>query len=83
MPSQGRFWKFVITVHLKKVPREIIGDSGMIMDIYVATFCLLGMLNWIVQWYKPEGKVSPENLARDICRFFLSSGLKGGNAQRD
>jgi hypothetical protein len=61
---------------IKKVITEIIKDTRYKMDINVATFCLMGMLNWIVQWYKPEGRVPPESLARDICAFFIS-GLKG------
>jgi len=61
---------------IKKVIKEIMKDTRYKMDINVATFCLLGMLNWIVQWYKPGGKVPPESLARDIWAFFLS-GLKG------
>jgi len=61
---------------VKMVLKEIIKDIDAKIDIHVATFCLMGMLNWIVQWYNPEGKVSPESLARDIWIFFLS-GLKG------
>jgi len=28
-----------------------------------AAFALLGMINWIYQWYKPEGELQAENLA--------------------
>jgi AcrR family transcriptional regulator len=61
---------------IKNVIKEIMEETGYKMDINVATFCLMGMLNWIVQWYKPEGRVPPESLARDMCVFFIS-GLKG------
>jgi AcrR family transcriptional regulator len=60
---------------IKKVLKEVIKDTDATMDLNVATFCLLGILNWIIQWYKPEGKVSPELLARDIWAFFLG-GIK-------
>jgi len=61
---------------VKTVLEEIFQVIKTKIDIHVATFCLMGMLNWIVQWYKPEGKVAPELLAKDIWIFFLS-GLKG------
>jgi len=60
---------------IKKVLRDIMKDTNSKMNINVATFTLLGMLNWIIQWYKPEGKVPPESLAKDIWTFFLN-GLK-------
>ncbi|MGA8867885.1 MAG: hypothetical protein WB510_12995, partial [Candidatus Sulfotelmatobacter sp.] len=28
-----------------------------------AAFALLGMINWIYQWYKPEGELQAQNLA--------------------
>jgi TetR/AcrR family transcriptional regulator, cholesterol catabolism regulator len=28
-----------------------------------AAFALLGMINWIYQWYKPEGELQANNLA--------------------
>ena len=27
-----------------------------------AAFALLGMINWIYQWYKPEGELQVQNL---------------------
>jgi hypothetical protein len=27
-----------------------------------AAFALLGMINWIYQWYKPEGELQANNL---------------------
>ncbi len=61
---------------VKTVLNEIIKDMDAKIEIHVATFCLIGTMNWIVQWYKPEGKVPPESLAKEIWSFFLN-GLKG------
>ena len=61
---------------IKKVLKEIMKYTKSKMNINVATFSLLGILNWIIQWYKPEGKVPPESLAKDIWAFFLG-GLEG------
>ena len=56
---------------VKKELNSIMKESNVNIDINVATFCLLGVLNWIVQWYKPKGRVKPDKLAREVWRFFL------------
>lgn len=45
----------------------------------VATFCLLGMLDRVVHWYNPKGKVPPDELASNITTIFLN-GIKGKSA---
>ena len=56
---------------LKKELIAIMAEAGSEMDISATTFCLMGTLNWIIQWYKPKGRVGPDQLARDIWIFFL------------
>lgn len=36
-----------------------------------AAFALLGMLNWIYQWYRPEGSLQEENLAQQYTEIFF------------
>jgi AcrR family transcriptional regulator len=60
----------------KEVVKEILGNSAVEIDIHVATYCLLGMLNWVIHWYNPEGKVPPDTFAENISRIFLR-GLRG------
>jgi AcrR family transcriptional regulator len=63
---------------IKQVVGEIIQESLHIsVTLEVATFCLLGMLNWLVHWYNPGGKISPDELASNITTIFLK-GLRGG-----
>ena len=62
---------------IKQVVGQIIKEnSHASITTEVATFCLLGMLNWLVHWYNPGGKVSPDELASNITTIFLK-GLKG------
>ncbi len=42
----------------------------------VATFALLGMVNWLYQWYRPEGRIKQHEIARAYSDFFLR-GLLG------
>lgn len=60
---------------IKDVLREILGKNKSGRNINVVTFTLLGMLNWIIQWYEPRGIVSPDNLAEEMYSFFIN-GLK-------
>ena len=61
---------------IKEVLQEILDKNNSDRNINVITFTLLGMLNWIIQWYEPKGIVSPDNLAEEMYSFFIS-GLKG------
>lgn len=63
---------------IKQVVKELLHmNPHVLITVEVATYCLLGMLNWLVHWYDPAGKVSPDELASNITTLFLK-GLKGG-----
>jgi TetR/AcrR family transcriptional regulator, cholesterol catabolism regulator len=38
------------------------GRAGISVSPRAAAFALLGMINWIYQWYKPEGELQAHNL---------------------
>jgi TetR/AcrR family transcriptional regulator, cholesterol catabolism regulator len=42
----------------------------------LATFNLLGIINWLYQWYRPEGPITQEELTRGCVDFFFR-GLLG------
>lgn len=41
-----------------------------------ATFALLGMINWIYQWYRPEGTLNAEQLARQFADIFFGGAFQ-------
>ena len=45
-------------------------DRGKISP-RLAAFALLGMINWLYQWYDPSGPVKEEELARTFIQIFL------------
>lgn len=50
-------------------------------DVRLAGFAVLGMCNWVVRWYRPEGPHSPEEIAAslgDIAVYGLKSASRGG-----
>ncbi len=61
---------------IKDVLQQIMKKFKSERNINVITFTLLGMLNWIIQWYEPTGLVSPDALANEMYSFFIN-GLKG------
>jgi AcrR family transcriptional regulator len=46
--------------------------SKRLVQPRAAAFALLGMINWIYQWYRPEGALSEENLVRQYTEIFFA-----------
>jgi TetR/AcrR family transcriptional regulator, cholesterol catabolism regulator len=46
----------------KQVQRQVQKESSRRVSPRAAAFALLGMINWIYQWYKPEGDLQAQNL---------------------
>ena len=40
-----------------------------------AAFALLGMINWIYQWYRPEGSLQEESLVEQYTEIFFQGAL--------
>jgi TetR/AcrR family transcriptional regulator, cholesterol catabolism regulator len=47
------------------------GSSGTVTP-RAAAFALLGMINWIYQWYRPEGTLQQEHLVREYTEIFFA-----------
>ncbi len=64
--------------HLKELITEVQkqegGESGP--PPALATFYLLGIVNWLYQWYQPEGPISQKELEDETIKFFFR-GLQG------
>lgn len=45
------------------------------IDTKFAVLTILSSLNWIIEWYKPEGSMLPQEVAEKLSHFILS-GLK-------
>jgi hypothetical protein len=40
-----------------------------------AALALLGMINWIYQWYKPDGPLTPEALVAQFTEILFHGAL--------
>ena len=47
------------------------------VDLTVATYALFGMMNWIYNWYDPNGKLTVQDLAQNLTQLFLGGFLAG------
>lgn len=47
-------------------------ESTHPIDLTVATYALFGMMNWIYNWYDPQGKLKVSDLAANLLKLFLN-----------
>ncbi len=67
---------------LAAILREGIADgSFQEVDPTVAAFALLGMSSWVYRWYRPEGRLSIEEISVILQQVMLS-GLERREPQR-
>ena len=59
---------------LETVIAEVQQDRGILggVSARAATFALLGMINWLYQWYKQEGTLSAEQIAHEYTEIFFA-----------
>jgi AcrR family transcriptional regulator len=78
---QGQMREDVSLVKQKytKLARSILGDiqngDGPGVDLTVATYALFGMINWIYNWYDPDGKLAITELVESMTQLFLTGFL--------
>jgi Tetracyclin repressor-like, C-terminal domain len=70
-----RSFKAKLDAHFRELVRRGI-DEGSIRpcDPKIAAFTLAGALSWIGRWYRPEGPLAPEEIARQ-CIGLLTAGM--------
>ena len=58
------------------------GEFADDLDPRLAVFAVLGMINWINQWYRPDGPLSPAEIAETLAtmslRALLPAARSGG-----
>ncbi|HKX30745.1 MAG TPA: TetR/AcrR family transcriptional regulator [Blastocatellia bacterium] len=41
------------------------------LDVTVAAFSMLGMILWLSRWYRPDGRLTPEQVVEEITKIVL------------
>ncbi len=82
--NAGPFWEETVGLRDKYegLIRQAIRDAreaGILreMDEKLAGFALLGMMNWMIRWYSPNGEKSPRELAQFWIELFFNGARKG------
>jgi AcrR family transcriptional regulator len=47
------------------------GDFGAAVDVRTTALALIGSLNWLTHWYRPDGPLSASEIAEQFCDVFL------------
>ena len=62
---------------LKEIQQQQREQSSQV-DLTVATYALFGMMNWIYNWYDPQGKLKVSRAGRQRLRDFSCTDLLPG-----
>ncbi|MFM7410627.1 MAG: TetR/AcrR family transcriptional regulator, partial [Actinomycetota bacterium] len=46
----------------------------------IATLGIIGSLNWLTHWYRPEGPLRADAIADQFCDMFLAGLINRSNA---
>jgi AcrR family transcriptional regulator len=80
--AEVRNYKRKIDRRLRSFIQEGIEDGSIApCDAKIAAFAIAGAVNWICQWYEPEGPLSAEEISSQFART-LTQGLAGNNARK-
>ena len=65
----------VLDIYLREL--KTLNDLGYLhaFDLSVLAFSILGTIMWVVRWYRPEGKLSLEEISKQIASFVLNGAL--------
>lgn len=55
-----------------------LNKEGKLRDVdeTTAAFSLLGMILWLSRWYKPEGRLTPEQISEEVTKIALGGVLR-------
>ncbi|MDQ1729066.1 MAG: hypothetical protein QOD33_1191 [Pyrinomonadaceae bacterium] len=76
--KKDKYTKLARTI-LKEIQQQ--PGSGSQIDLTVATYALFGMMNWIYNWYDPQGKLKVTELVDNVTRLFLHGFVGGLHAE--
>ena len=67
-----------LVVDLIRGTLERLAEEGKLRDVRptVATFALLGILNWISRWYRPDGKITAQEAVESLVSLGLNAVLR-------
>jgi AcrR family transcriptional regulator len=81
--AEVRIYKKKIDRRLRSFLEEGMEDGSIVAcDPKIAAFSIAGALNWICQWYEPNGFLSPEEIAAQFARTLTRGLAAKGQARK-
>ena len=71
-----RFWQQILREGVKA------GEFRADLDVQVASYGLLGMLNWLYKWYDPRGRLDIREVADQLATLALAGLVDAGSTRR-
>ncbi|HEV7397035.1 MAG TPA: TetR/AcrR family transcriptional regulator [Pyrinomonadaceae bacterium] len=59
--------------------QQSVSETYGVIDLTVATYALFGMMNWIYNWYNPNGKLAVADLVDNVTRLYLNGFVNGAH----
>ncbi len=80
--ANRKIQKEVLMIYLKEL--DGLRKAGLVQHrhLTVAAFNILGVINWALRWFRPDGPLSIDEIAKESSRFILH-GLLGPEAGRE
>lgn len=80
--TEVRGYKRAIDRQVRGLIQEGIKDGSIIdCDVRLTTFAILGALNWIGQWFQPDGEHTPAEIGAEFS-IRLTNGISLENARK-
>lgn len=65
---------------LRRILKKGAADGSLaVPDQRIAAFSLFGAIHWITSWYRPDGRLSPDQIADRMIEVFLAGLLPRGD----
>lgn len=78
-----RSYKRSIDARVRGFISEGIADRSIVpCDVRLAAFAVLGALNWIGQWYRPDGTYTPQQIADEFAEGLIGGLTKSERTNR-
>ncbi|HSH68378.1 MAG TPA: TetR/AcrR family transcriptional regulator C-terminal domain-containing protein, partial [Deferrisomatales bacterium] len=69
----------VLDAAVREIIKQGVDDGSLVCnDPKLAAFALFGAINWIAHWYRPDGAMTPEEIAEHYISIIVG-GLSPGN----
>lgn len=68
--------------HVRLIQEGVASGEFRPVDVQIAAFAIIGMANWTSRWYRPDGRLTAEEVAEAIAEMAVTT-VRGPETQDD